>query len=191
MTIVEFLRARLHEDEEAARDAVTIVEFLAERLDEDERAARAAIDPERPGTHWQWIEPSDDTPAEPEDGYLRGASLRTVERFPTYLTENYPELYQDRDGRLPAFVIDTADELRSGAAGHIARNGPARVLAEVEAKRRIVAQHAPVPVNFGDEYTCTTCAHSPTSKDPQPCGTLKLLAAVYADHPDYRKEWAP
>lgn len=46
----------------------------------------------------------------------------------------------------------------------------ARVLAECEAKRRIV-EEAPL---WG-------------------CGRTmgKILAAVYADHPDYREEWSP
>lgn len=50
-------------------------------------------------------------------------------------------------------------------AAHIARHDPARVLAECEAKRRIVGT--------GEFAT-------------QP---MKILAAVYADHADYRDEW--
>ena len=48
----------------------------------------------------------------------------------------------------------------------------ARVLAECDAKRRIVEMAVD-----GYEY------------NPNP--TLRYLAAVYADHPDYREEWRP
>lgn len=49
----------------------------------------------------------------------------------------------------------------------------ARALAECEAKRRIIEHVEPDPLALspGDEYV------------------LRLLAQVYADHPDYREEW--
>lgn len=66
-----------------------------------------------------------------------------------------------------------------------------RLLAECEAKRRIVTE-----VHYdgrdGDyvEPWCATC-----SDDEDlvylPCHTLELLALPYADHPDYRDEWRP
>lgn len=81
------------------------------------------------------------------------------------------------DGKLVAEI-----EFEHGtyfAAQHIARWDPARVLAEVEAKRRTVvrcqeAQLAPSPmlVHFANQ-------------------TLWELALPYADHPDYRQEWKP
>ena len=49
-------------------------------------------------------------------------------------------------------------------------NYPARVLAECESKRRIVEMAVD-----GYEY------------NPNP--TLRYLAAVHADHPDWREEW--
>lgn len=60
--------------------------------------------------------------------------------------------------------------------------GPARVLAECEAKRQIVAAHADDHKFCGDEVILEPGA---------PCDTLLTLAAVYADHPDYRDEWRP
>lgn len=53
---------------------------------------------------------------------------------------------------------------------------PARVLAECEAKRLIVADCA--------EY------EGPET-DGLSVRTLLALAAVYAEHPDYRQEWRP
>ena len=68
-----------------------------------------------------------------------------------------------------------------------------RVLAECEAKRRIMALHdfdfvAPAGAESSwDEFTsCRTCRGD---SGEYPCPTLRALASVYADHPDYRQEW--
>ena len=80
-------------------------------------------------------------------------------------------------------------------AEHIARHDPARVLAECEAKRRIV-EHADA---FAD------CEVHPGRKSETDCDEciaawrinmndewyLRFLALPYADHPDYREEWKP
>jgi hypothetical protein len=63
-------------------------------------------------------------------------------------------------------LTDDAQRRTLADAEHMARHDPARVLREVEAKRAIVSEGAP-------EYL------------------LVHLAAVYADHPDYRDEWRP
>lgn len=57
---------------------------------------------------------------------------------------------------------------------------PARVLAECEAKRQIIAQQTRRPAKD----------FRPT---PPPADTpvLRLLAMPYVDHPDYRQEWRP
>lgn len=61
---------------------------------------------------------------------------------------------------------------------HIAAHGPARVLAECEAKRRIVKSYQLAPIDAL-------------------LAVLLLMAEVYADHPDYRwrltyrEEWRP
>jgi len=82
----------------------------------------------------------------------------------------------------------------------------ARVLAECEAKRRIVALHRParfIDVSIGVNSTvCLIChfanEHYPDAEgiprlmqELHPCGTLRYLALPYADHPDYRREWRP
>jgi Family of unknown function (DUF6221) len=58
---------------------------------------------------------------------------------------------------------------------------PARVLAECKAKRAIVGRHQ----QYEGNGICEECRHY------DPCDTLRFLAAVYADHPDYREEWKP
>jgi hypothetical protein len=81
----------------------------------------------------------------------------------------------------------------AGDAEHIARHDPARVLREVEAKRRILDEVVDEAtsldmsvdndrrVGFRDE------ASEPYLGDT----LLRLLANPYVDHPDYRSEWAP
>jgi hypothetical protein len=69
----------------------------------------------------------------------------------------------------------------AAARAHVARLDPGRVLAEVEAKRRIIAEHHPVD----------PCDAHDASFDTIPCDTLLALASVYAEHPDYREEWKP
>jgi hypothetical protein len=82
-------------------------------------------------------------------------------------------------------------------ADHIVRWNPARVLREVEAKRRIIAEHQIVPgppqPPGGPDYGCKTCHdHSEYGVGGFGyCTTLRLLALPYADHPEFREEWKP
>ncbi len=87
-------------------------------------------------------------------------------------------------------------------ASHVAQHDPARVLAECEAKRRLVTE-----VHFDrlaeshaddDEYDvpwipeCASCScFSDCVVYLENCTTLQLLALPYADHDDYREEWRP
>lgn len=105
-------------------------------------------------------------------------------------------------------------QIRDVARGlHLARFGsPTRVLAECEAKRRIVELHferyslrAPVTDNKID--VCDICgpfdwpfievdgewvqSPSPSGGTFHPCQTLRLLGQVYGDHPDYDEAWRP
>jgi hypothetical protein len=96
------------------------------------------------------------------------------------------------------------------AASHAAHWEPVRVLAECEAKRRIVEFHSPSrhPLNLladrrPDRYSqkredlglvCEECSgHDDPyiDQEPWPCRTLAALALPYADHSDYREEWRP
>lgn len=68
-----------------------------------------------------------------------------------------------------------------------------RLLAECEAKRQIVRLHEPYGTPqrmvYGTIIACSTCGSVDDAPHEWPCETLKALAAVYADHPDYREEW--
>lgn len=91
---------------------------------------------------------------------------------------------------------------------HIARHDPARELADVNSKRRILELHTGAH-DCTEVYTGTYPDDWPQSapwgspggtwrhvidehfEDTEPCPTLRLLALPYADHPDYRDEWRP
>ncbi len=64
----------------------------------------------------------------------------------------------------------------------IAYQHPARVLADVAAKRQIIKLHQPCV----DEPECHVCGPHGSSGA---CLTLCLLALPDAGHPDYREEW--
>jgi hypothetical protein len=76
------------------------------------------------------------------------------------------------------------------SAEHIARHDPARVLAEVEAKRRLLELHEPGEMEYVEGDVCMAC--DLRGEGPYyPCLTLRLLALPHAEHPDYRDEWRP
>lgn len=66
---------------------------------------------------------------------------------------------------------------------------PRRVVAECDAKRRIIEEH------HRSGVTCPRCSLGTEDGEVvferDPCMTLRLLAPPYADHPDYRDEWRP
>ncbi len=65
-----------------------------------------------------------------------------------------------------------------------------RVLAECEAKRRIVELH--FENDPGPDAECGACGDiGGYYSQVWPCPTIKALAAVYADHPDYDEAWRP
>lgn len=73
-----------------------------------------------------------------------------------------------------------------------------RILREAEAKSVIVSKHEPVDysgIGMESPNACQLCGVSTGMGDWEwvensfPCDTLKAVAAVYADHPDYEKEW--
>jgi hypothetical protein len=79
---------------------------------------------------------------------------------------------------------------------HIARWDPARVLAEVEVKRRMLDTILAYEAVIDGEWACCHSAQQigagkcPES-DPNEINAVRLLALPYTDHPDYRNEWGP
>lgn len=133
-----------------------LVQFLRARLDDDEQTARETL--------WE------------------GSGNRPIWDLRASATVEV-----GGNGRNDFPVGDAA------VAWHIVRHDPARVLAEVDAKRRIVDWHErqctcdPCTAD-GDELPNTERSDGGFGDD---CPTLRLLALPYADHPDYRSEWAP
>ncbi len=71
------------------------------------------------------------------------------------------------------------------ACKYLDRFGPARVLREVEAGRRILARHSPVRGSL--QTYCTWCPESVS----WPCPDIRDLAAIWNGHPDCPQERRP
>lgn len=127
-----------------------LVQFLRDCLDEDEREAKAQ----------RGIFPS---PGVQDDGYvwlhIRPGGNAVITRYPR-----------------PVEGYDDMAKLRNWAD---TENGwtQARVLREVDAKRRILDAYE----NYDND--------APELDVPE--SVLRLLALPYADHPDYRDGWRP
>lgn len=67
---------------------------------------------------------------------------------------------------------------------HIARHDPARVLREVDAKRRAVDHYEDVR-RHAPGHMAYILAEGAVGKQ------IKLMALPYADHPDYQDDWRP
>lgn len=146
-------------------DTVTLTDFLRARIDEDETGAGAASqDGRRIWRTGGWsYGPLGDADHETWDDEHSAAVTAFIAE-----PDNRAEIVVYDEGR-----PDIAQ------ADHIARHDPARVLADCDAKRRIVALGI-----------CLAC-----DVEQQPCDhrieTLRLLAMPYGDHPDYHDEWRP
>ena len=162
--------------------------FVAARLDEDVAEAKLAA---REGGTWTQVDPVR------EPGRIE--SLGDV------------VVYDESLGDVVVYDEGSPDEYQ---AAHIARHDPARVLREVDAKRKILAEHpvdadllawslgaAEVVAGRASPLSrcmrCTVPLPDACEDEDQyervewPCPTVRALAAVYSDHPDYRQEWAP
>lgn len=129
-----------------------IVEFLEARIAEDNEAAKEATN----------------------DGHRWLVDEETISLWPA-----------DDDDRMYGHITFP----RKAHARHASIHDPIRVLREVAAKRTILVEHA------DDEGQCARCLDSDgitylgAYTAPWPCPTLRALAAVYSDHPDYRPDW--
>jgi hypothetical protein len=75
------------------------------------------------------------------------------------------------------------------AAAHFERWRPEHVLADIAAKRAILALHTcqcPDP-DCRDCGECSGAHHADPT--PAPCGTVKVLAQPHAEHPDFDPAW--
>ena len=152
-----------------------ITEFLENRLREDEEAAQAA--------------------ATNLDGQIGEWSIYSLQDGTT-ITQLTASGCSDK--------IIWTDDTRDA---HIVRWQPKRVLAEIAAKRAILQAHKvnsepemmTDPKGWGSiptgqtDYWCNTCDHDRDyghiGGEQEGCDTLRQIASVYSDHPDYRSEW--
>ena len=89
------------------------------------------------------------------------------------------------------FLMHRIGEDEAAAVVAVAR-AATRVLAECAAKRRIVGLHyqdvVPGKFDLAEDHACDRGWGDVAYTED--CTTLRALAAVYSDHPDYRQEWA-
>lgn len=97
------------------------------------------------------------------------------------------KIHEDR-GDWSMYVLGAERDSTNAQDDFIVKWWPYHVLAECAAKRAIIHLHRAAQW-FSVPHGCVTCRVSAMPVQ-FPCDTLKSLAAVYADHPDYLKEWA-
>ena len=91
----------------------------------------------------------------------------------------------DADGGAWAEYGEFTNRQGNSAVALAYRYSPARVLAECEAKRRMV-RHAQHVLDQAWQDGALRAVNEFNATMP-----LRLLALPYADHPDYREEWRP
>ena len=126
---------------------MTLTDFLLARIAADETAAKNVVEGDYSEGRWHW-------------DLHRGHPYRSAlvnDRGAVVLPPKNDDVY-------PSAAV----------AEHIARHDPARVLAECEAKRRIVE----------------TATGQHTSSD-EGYEMMRIIATVYADHEDYDESWRP
>jgi hypothetical protein len=140
-----------------------LIAFLRDRLSEDEQAARI-IEPGGGHQPVRWT-------AKPASSGTWTHLVAEV-RF----ADDPPEIHED-------YVVALVRDDRAEWA-HIARHDPARVLAEVAAKRQII-----------NRYTAQTAIQYENSIEEDRAWVLesviRLLALPHASHPAYRESWRP
>lgn len=147
--------------------------WLGEQLDEDERIALTW-----PADQRSWVEYGDRR-LEYASGASEGVSAVNVKADAPL---GWERIYVKRDG--------------IGLADHIAAHDPARVLREIDAKRKLVDEHKPGIQkgwpNMGRHcLSCTGVRVWDESLNESNCLTLRLLALPYADRPGYEESWRP
>ena len=162
-----------------------IVEFLTARLDEDERRYKRLVYGD---THWKM--------------------LRTSAHLGSWA-------YSRQNGL--GIGVATNDALMDAGLERMRktfdgwqRDHAKQWLAEVKAKRALIALHGletlelpPAPYELPEGFTgefvghCGMCSEVDypeglnTYYEPWPCPSLRILASIYDQHPDYDEAWRP
>lgn len=138
--------------------------WLLEQIADDERVALAVPETDRRWSYRPAI------PAATGDGRFDSEAVLDLERTV-----------------LPA---DGDEGVTVAEAQHVARWSPAGVLAECDAKRRIVQQVVPGIDGLWDQIE-GEFGVGPSVPCEESALLLRLLALPYADRPGYREEWRP
>lgn len=139
-----------------------LIAFVKARLDEDETIAREAASVA--GPDWTWK---------------------------TLVPEGYDEPTDYITSVAGSFLMDTMGSIQAESP-HVARHDPVRVLREVEAKRAIVDEVLKYEATIDGEWGCGHTEEQIAAggcPEIQVPASLRSLAAVWSDHPDYRAEW--
>ncbi|MBF6277043.1 DUF6221 family protein [Nocardia nova] len=161
---------------------MSIVDFIRARLDEDEQTARAATQGE-----WEW----DDDGAglgvltewrtcphhckvDPDAKHSRGISGQPGHEH-RYMENAVVDAHGYDD---PWLEVSEQD------AAHIARFQPKRVLRQCAGLRRVFSEELDSHVHL--EGAGQTIDHEEANEST----IFRGLASVWSDHPDYRPEWA-
>lgn len=159
-----------------------LVAFLRARLDEDERIARAAIKAagDVPGAaNWRFGN------ASPDEGGTYW-----------HITTTPPDADVFHLVELVGGGMSGGGAHEPEIARHAVEHDPARVLREVDTKRRLLGvafEHAAaMDAEFGDccdadAFERNECKYTSTGELP----LLRLLALPYADRPEYQETWRP
>ncbi|WP_101897191.1 DUF6221 family protein [Embleya scabrispora] len=151
--------------------------FVRARIEEDETVARQAT----PGPwHQRWE-------GQELQVYAPGQAYPYSVATWTYLIHTGPRAEEERA------TCNTSN------SDHITRHHPLRVLREAQMKRAILAAHPitdhVIPPGYGpggEPFGCKVCHDWDGATEGRGyCVTLRLLAGMYVDHPDYEEAWRP
>lgn len=97
-------------------------------------------------------------------------------------------LFGEREGDDDVYIATSPYGGLAEYGPHIARYDPARVLREVEANRKLLRRHEEDRHRAGQ---CSNCFDALGEHLAWPCPTLQIVLTIWADHPDYDREWKP
>lgn len=139
-----------------------IVRFIEDRLAEDEAVAKS-MGVEGAGRWW------------------------VGQRFDGSLDPDGSTVFVDvrRSDGLGYIHLGTPGMLAGPTATHIARHDPARVLAEVAAKRLLLQEIELITIRDADGNMDDAFLNRPAGR------LLRAMASAHADHPDYDPAWRP
>ncbi len=173
--------------------AVTVSDlagWLLERLDEEHAVATAATQ-----GRWLWEEPSAESFPQGDRSLVADQGVWEVCQYHCTWTSG-SNVHRGESGKpghehrktltvVSGWGYDASGlDVEDADAAHITRHAPTRVLADVAAKRAIIARHQETAPPYADSRQQEI--HE-TLRDE----VLPFLTLPYAGHDGYRSEWAP